>query len=126
MRSLFLRSLTLVILSTFYSCQEEITTDNLVGHWKAISFEEKGTIQDLTQKEVFFKFHENGIYEYNSNNSYAEAGPYYVKGKLLYTTDTLSEERLEKSVKLGLVEADSMHFDMNVGGVSQVFKLERQ
>ncbi len=125
MKRLLITLLIFPILILF-SCQPELDSELLKGNWKAIEMIEEGKSTNLAERNVSFNFYENGTYLYDSNNSYKEAGPYHIKGQMLYTIDTIAEGRLEKSVKIARLEADSMTFDMNRNGIPQTLKLVRR
>ena len=86
---------------------------------------EKGQIRDMSASNVQFSFAENGEYSYKIDGNFREAGPYYVTGKLLYSTDTISEGRIKKSVTIKELTKDSLFLDMNKAGVPMLWKLGR-
>ena len=121
-----LNLLLIIPILCLFSCQPEVDSELLKGNWKAIEMIEEGKTTNLADRDVSFNFYDNGTYLYDSNNSYKEAGPYRIKGQMLYTIDTIAEGRLEKSVKIALLAADSLTFDMNRNGVPQTLKLVRR
>jgi len=87
--------------------------------------DENGHIKDMANNDVWFKFNPDGSYEYSTNNSYRESGKYRMRGKVLYTTDTIAGGRIEKAVRLAVVSDDSIHFEMNSKGIAQTLRLKR-
>jgi len=114
--------LTLTILFTVFSCEEPVDEKLVVGSCATVAFLENNTPLDVDLKSINFSFYENNTYTYQGLMN-LEAGNYYLSRKLLYTIDTLSDNRIEKSVKVIKSTADSLFFEMNSGGDTQIIKL---
>jgi len=116
----------LLTLSFFTACQEEsLPVEMLHGKWKLAQAYENHKLKELGDRTVLFHFDENGRYSYGSESMNAEAGPYYIKGTQLHTKDTLNPQAIKKAVAITLLSSDSLHLDMNRGGVPQLWKLVR-
>ena len=116
--------LFLVSLLTIIACEDPIDETMIVGEWACAEFIEQGKPKDVKAQNIKFSFTENDRYSYTTTN-YQEAGRYNITGRLLYTTDTLTTPRVEKSVKIAHSTQDSLYFEMNAGGVAQLIKLYR-
>ncbi len=117
--------LALFVVGSFFSCESDGSAELLQGSWKAMAMDQNGEIKDYTNRDVWFKFNPDGTYEYSTNNSYRESGKYRMRAKVLYTTDTISGGRIEKAVRLAVINNDSIHFEMNSKGVAQTLLLSR-
>lgn len=109
-------------LMTIVSCEDTIDDKLLVGSWTAAEFLENDTPKEVDLKSINFSFYDNKTYSYQGIMN-IEAGNYYLKNNLLYSTDTLSNDRVEKSVKVIKITTDSLFFEMNNGGIKQIIKL---
>lgn len=107
---------------TIFSCENPIDDKQLLGNWTAAEFLENDVPKDVDLKSINFSFFENNTYTFQGLLN-KEAGSFYLKGNLLYSTDTLSTNRIEKSVKVIKSTSDSLFFEMNNGGISQIIKL---
>lgn len=116
--------LTVSIILLVLSCEEPIDNKLLIGDWTAVEFLENDSPIELDLKSINFSFYENNTYTYQGLMN-LEAGNYYLSRNLLYSTDTLSDNRIEKSVKVIKSTADSLFFEMNNGGVMQIIKLHK-
>ena len=116
--------LTLTILLAVLSCEDTIDNKLVVGNWTAVEFLENNAPKDVDLKSINFSFYENNTYTFQGLMN-LEAGNYYLSRNLLYSTDTLSDNRIEKSVKVIKSTADSLFFEMNNGGVMQIIKLHK-
>ncbi len=117
--------LALFLVGSFFSCESDGSYELVQGQWKAMAMDQNGEIKDYTNRDVWFKFNPDGTYEYSTNNSYRESGKYRMRTKVLYTTDTISGGRIEKAVRLAVINNDSIHFEMNSKGVAQTLRLSR-
>ena len=115
--------LLICLLVLLFGCTSKIDHSLLNGKWKAARIIENNTPKDLDLSLVSFEFFNDGRYKYHDNLKTEEAGRFYVVGEVLYTTDTTTTHPLEKSVRIALLSPDSLHFQMNAGGVPQVFEL---
>jgi len=113
---------TLSLFTFFLSCENPIDEKQLHGSWTAVEFLESDKPLEVDLKSINFSFSDNNTYTYQGL-MYKEAGNYYLKRDLLFTTDTLADQRIEKSVKIIKSTTDSLFFEMNYGGVTQIIKL---
>ncbi len=113
----------LLCLLLFSACLDDPT--DIYGRWQVEQMFEQGETSDLDLNGVYFHFSPTGTYEYQGNLKYREAGYYRIERKLLYTTDTLNEERIEKAVKITHLSPDSLSFLMNAQGNEQILILSK-
>lgn len=113
--------LILCLLITLTGCNE-IDDKLLVGNWTAAEFLEDDTVKVVDLNSINFSFYDNNTYTFRGIMN-KEAGTYHLKGNLLFSTDTLTNERIEKSVKVIKSTADSLFFEMNLGGIRNIIKL---
>jgi hypothetical protein len=109
---------------TIVSCKDSIDDKLVVGNWVAAEFLENDVPKEVDLKSINFQFYNNKTYTFQGLMN-KEAGNYRLQRDLLYSTDTLSDNRVEKSVKIIKITADSMFFEMNNGGISQIIKLHK-
>ncbi len=108
-----------IFFLVFCACNTK-ETYNLIGTWKAVSLKEKDiAVKTEWLPEVWFKFHENGTYEYHSTLNYKEAGKYRILADGLYTQDSLVSGAKEKLVKIVRLNQDSLHLEMRNEGNPQ-------
>jgi len=112
--------LILVIFLSFSSCSE-LDTTMLHGKWKGHQMLEHGKVIDTGAELASFEFDANGVYHYEIAH-HKEAGHYRTLEDKLYTTDTIDSRRLEKVVRVALLTSDSLHIQMNKGGIDQLLK----
>ena len=112
-----------IILLTFtLSCEESIDEKLVLGNWTAAQFLENGAPKEVDLNSINFSFFENQTYTFQGLMN-KEAGNFHLSRNLLYSTDTLSTDRIEKSVKIIKASSDSLFFEMNNGGTKQIIKL---
>jgi hypothetical protein len=107
---------TIVFLS---SCEEEFDKSLLYGSWQADQFLESDKVKEIDISNMGFTFNDKNVYTYQSNLKYKEAGNYRIERAILYSTDTLSNQRIEKAVKIIHITSDSLQLLMNNGGIEQ-------
>jgi hypothetical protein len=110
------------LLTLNLSCSDPIDKKLIIGNWTAVEFLENDAPKDVDLKSINFSFYDNNTYTYQGIMN-KEAGNYHIERTLLYSTDTLSTERVEKSVKVIKSTSDSLFFEMNNGGIKQIIKL---
>jgi len=109
-----------VVLLMFSACKE-IDKTLLHGTWKGHQMLEHGKVIDTGAEQVTFEFNADGTYRYVIAH-HKEAGHFRTVEDKLYTTDTIDSRRLEKVVRVALLTSDSLHVQMNKGGIDQVLK----
>jgi len=77
--------------------------------------------KDVDLNSINISLYEDNTYQFRGLMN-KEAGNYHLSRNLMYSTDTLSDNRIEKSVKIIKSTVDSLFFEMNDGGVMQVIK----
>lgn len=107
------------------SCAEEFDQTLLHGEWKVDLFLESDKARDMDLTNMGFSFNAQNVYTYQSNLKYREAGKYRIERSILYSTDTLSNQRIEKAVKITRITADSLYLLMNDGGIEQKIILHK-
>jgi len=112
--------LAVLVLCIFSACKE-IDKSLLYGKWKGAQMIEKGKVADTGAELVTFEFNADGTYKYEIAH-HKEAGHFRTVEDKLYTTDTINKERLEKVVRVALISPDSLHLQMNKGGIEQLLK----
>lgn len=114
--------LAVTLLMTVFSCENSVDDKLLVGSWTASEFLENDTPKDVDLQSINFQFYDNNTYTFQGLMN-KEAGYYHLKNGLLYSTDTLTNDQIEKSVKVIKISVDSLFFEMNSGGIKQIIKL---
>ena len=112
-------------LAIFTGCGEQLDQTLLYGTWQADLFIETGKPKELNLSNMKFSFNDKDIYTYQSNLKYKEAGIYRLDGDKLYSTDTLSDQRIEKAVRILKLTKDSLQLGMNNGGIEQEIFLHK-
>jgi len=98
------------------ACNEE-EPSKIIGSWEAVK---------LDLEEISFHFTDDQSYEFTSTLNYREAGSYYLKSDMLYTTDTLNQASTEKIVEIIRLEEDTLLIRMDQNGKERQLKLARQ
>ena len=112
------------ILAIFSACGNSIDETKIIGNWTATAFIENNTPKEVDLNAINFSFYDNNTYTFQGLMN-KEAGNYHIRRNLLYSTDTLSDNRIEKSVKIITLKSDSLFFEMNNGGITQIIKLHK-
>ncbi len=117
MKFLLTFCLTLMLLQGCNSLHDEAL---LHGQWKTQMWMVLSTGQEIKNKMDFtFSPDKTYVVDYGSQD---EKGSYYIAGEYLYTKETGATE---KSVKIKLLTADSLIFEMNrAGSLEQVLLLK--
>ena len=113
--------LFLVFVLSMISACKEVDHTLLHGKWKGHQMIENGKVIDTGADLVAFEFNSNGTYKYAIAH-HKEAGHFRTVEDKLYTTDTINAQRLEKVVRVALLTSDSLHIQMNKGGIDQLLK----
>ncbi len=114
---------TFALLSLLFSaCEPPIDNTLLLGQWQAVAMVEADKVnEDIT--DIRFNFSDADTYTYQGGPSYQEAGHYRIQGDLLYSTDTLAQQRVEKVVRIIKLTSDTLFLQMNKGGLDQEMRL---
>lgn len=113
--------LSVIVALLMFSACKELDQTMLHGTWKGHQMLEHGKVIDTGADLVAFEFNADGTYRYDIAH-HKEAGHYRTVEDKLYTTDTIDSRRLEKVVRVALLTPDSLHIQMNKGGIDQVLK----
>jgi hypothetical protein len=111
-----------LLILLLVSCGPTADTKLLHGQWKGaewVMVNQPGTIDASL---VSFSFGTDGRYTYTYNEA-VEQGDYFVSNNELYTTPDGGTKMMVKIEKL---TADSLVFQMNRGGTSEVLTLVKQ
>jgi len=112
-----------VFMILFSACEEALDTSMLQGDWQAYEYLANGNDKGVDPSLIKFTFPNQQHYHFQGGLKYREAGNFHIKGRLLYTTDTLNTQRIEKVVKIAHLTKDSMFLQMNNGGIEEEFRL---
>ena len=112
-------------LVSLFACEEKLDESLILGNWEAHDYLSNGQSKDLDPSIIKFSFYANQTYHFQGGLKYREAGNYRIDGRRLYTTDTLNAQRLEKVVKMELLQSDTLFLKMNNGGINEEFRLHK-
>ncbi len=107
------------------ACNEE-EPSKIIGSWEAVKLTEEDKPLEVDLEEISFHFTDDQSYEFTSTLNYREAGSYYLKSDMLYTTDTLNQASTEKIVEIIRMEEDTLLIRMDQNGKERQLKLARQ
>ncbi|MEM6697363.1 MAG: hypothetical protein AAF599_03135, partial [Bacteroidota bacterium] len=108
-----------------YTCTSE-QENLLLGKWQATQLIEEGDSVKMDLAEVGFLFDEQGRYQFQSTLNYREAGFYTKNNNLLYTTDTLTENRNRQAVKILKLKEGLLELGMVDRGKERVLSLKKE
>jgi len=98
------------------SCQQEDKTPLLIGTWKGVSWSVEGKNSGRNVANVRFEFKNDNTYTATFEGS-KEAGTFRLRfDDKLFTTE---KDKIEKSVQLSKITADTIVMDMNRVGDSE-------
>ncbi|MFT5165562.1 MAG: hypothetical protein ACI8P3_000789 [Saprospiraceae bacterium] len=117
--------ISMLLVTLLSSCTEEFDQTLLYGDWQADLFLESEQEKEMDISNMGFTFNAHGVFTYQSNLKYKEAGNYRIERSVLYSTDTLSSQKIEKAVRITYITADSLHLLMNNGGIEQKIILHK-
>ena len=109
--------LTLIFVSCFDAKKQKL----IIGNWKGISWLVDGQPAPYLPEHAAFIFDENGGYTYRFAE-HVETCKYNVANNQLFTTPEGGNRMMVKIVKL---EGDTLVFDMNRSGQSELLTLVR-
>ncbi|MEL6720447.1 MAG: hypothetical protein AAFO82_21965 [Bacteroidota bacterium] len=110
------------LLVGLYNCASD-KENLLLGRWNATQLTENGNSIEMELEEVWFTFDEQGHYQFHSTLNYREAGFYKQNNNLLYTTDTLIEDRNRQAVKILKLDEAHLELGMEDRGKKRVLSL---
>ncbi len=116
---------SLVFIFLLASCAEPIDQTLIHGTWQADQYLANGKPKKSDPANIGFTFDAKNTYHFKGGLSYQEAGPYRIERDVLYTTDTLGNQRIEKAVRIAHISADSLHFKMNNNGIPEEIILHK-
>jgi len=116
---------SLILIFSISSCEEPIDLTLIHGTWQADQYLANGKPKKSDPANIGFTFNAQNIYSFKGGLSYKEAGPFRIERDVLYTTDTLGNQRIEKAVRIAHISADSLHFKMNNNGIPEEIILHK-
>lgn len=117
--------LLIVLVILVSSACSELDKTLLHGTWKGHQMLEHGKVVDNGAELVTLELAADGTYSYELAH-YREAGNYRTLEDKLYTKDTIDSKRLEKVMRVALLTQDSLHIQMNKGGIDQLLKCYKE
>lgn len=121
----FLRFVFVAFMLFLLGCEEPLDQTLLHGDWQADQYLASGQPKKTDPSLISFSFDANNTYTYRGGLSYKEAGNYRLERSVLYSTDTLSNQRIEKAVKIIRITTDSLYLEMNNGGIEEELILHK-
>jgi len=113
MKKLLIISCSILLL---IACQQEDKTPLLIGKWKGVSWSVQGKNSGRNASNVRFEFKNDNTYTAAFEGS-KEAGTFRLRfDSKLFTTEA---DKIEKSVLLSKITADTIVMDMNRVGDSE-------
>jgi len=82
------------------SCEEDLDQNLLYGDWQAHEYKVSGKSKATDLSKINFNFNAKNVYTFQGGPIHKEAGNYKISGNILYSTDTLNTDRIEKAVKI--------------------------
>ncbi len=102
----------ILLLLFFISNCAPGTEQQIEGQWKAhLLTEDRDTLR-FPPNDVQLIFLPDKTYEYHGTLRYREAGQFRAEGRVIYTTDTLSNTKSEKAVHIERLTGDTMVLNM--------------
>ncbi len=111
----------LVALFYFSSCSNTENNKLIIGNWSGKEWLINGSPSNRNVAETHFIFDDKGNYSYSYSGT-EEKGTYKVENNMLFTKPGDQQEIMVKIAKL---TADSLIFDMNRGGQTELLTLTR-
>jgi hypothetical protein len=111
----------IVFLLFISSCSNDENNKLIIGNWSGSEWLVNGMPSDRNVIETHFMFDDKGNYTFTYSGT-EEKGTYKVENKMLFTKPANQQEIMVKITKL---TKDSLVFDMNRGGASEVLTLLR-
>ena len=108
-------------LLCFYSCGNRENNKMIVGTWTGKEWLVNGNPSNRNVTETHFTFDDKGNYTYTYSGT-KENGTYKVENDMLFTKPGDQQEIMVKIKKLS---ADTLIFDMNRGGQTELLTLLR-
>ena len=116
-KALLLLCISIAMLSCFDAKKQKL----IIGNWTGVSWVVEGQPSPYLPEHATFNFDENGNYLYRFLE-HVETGKYNVANNQLFTTPEGGNRMMVKIVKL---EGDTLVFDMNRSGKSELLTLVR-
>ena len=105
----------------FSSCGNKENNKMIIGNWTGREWLVNGSPSNRNVAETHFMFDDNGNYRYTYAGT-EEKGTYKVENDMLFTKPVDQQEIMVKIKKLN---ADTLIFDMNRGGQTELLTLLR-
>jgi hypothetical protein len=99
-----------------------VDNEALLGNWQAVQFyEDRQSVQiPLDDVKMAFYGQPKPYYTFQTLGQYYEAGSWKCSGTYLMLTDTTSDTRTERVLKVQYQSADSLKIKMQANGKEQV------
>ena len=106
----------------FNSCGNKENNKMIIGNWTGKEWLVNGSPSNRNVAETHFMFDENGNYTYTYSGT-VEKGTYKVENDMLFTKPGDQQEIM---VKINKLSGDTLIFDMNRGGQTELLTLLRE
>ena len=111
--------LTALLISFFSSCGNTENNKLIIGKWTGSEWLIDGNPSNRNTAETHFIFNEQGNYSFIYEGS-EEKGTYKIENDMLFTKQTNQQEIM---VKINKLTKDSLIFNMNRSGTSEILTL---
>ena len=118
MKHQFFILLGFIMISSCFDAEKQRL---IVGNWNGAEWQVEGKPADHDANAVAFTFDDNGKYTYRYQD-FSESGKYNVANNQLFTTPEGGNRMMVKIIRL---DQDTLVFDMNRSGQSELLKLVR-
>src|SRR5215203_5984829 len=119
---LYLKTFILVIaVMCFSACGNKENNKLIIGNWSGKEWLINGNPSNRNVAETYFKFDDKGNYAYSYSGT-QEKGTYKVENDMLFTKPAGQQEIMVKIAKLAM---DTLIFDMNRSGQTELLTLLR-
>ena len=118
-------TLTFLIFTTLFlsSCNNSITSSDLLGKWEAISIIEEGVPVEIDYPIIRLFVSDNGTYDYSGTLNYKESGRWHTQDKYFVTKDTLLPDAIEKTMLISNLTENSFEMKSEEGGKERVLMM---
>ncbi len=118
----FIKNIFAIVFIFFISsCSNGENNKLIIGNWSGSEWLVDGKPSGRNTTETHFMFDDKGNYTFTYSGT-AEKGTYKVENKMLFTRP---ENQQEIMVKIAKLTKDSLVFDMNRSGASELLTLLR-
>ena len=111
-----------IVITVLIACTPNENQQKLIGKWAGVEWLVNDKPSGFNAQSTFFSFDDKGAYTYEYLGN-KENGTYKVENEMLFTTP---ENQQEMMVKIAKLNKDTLIFDMNRGGQSEMLTLIRK